>query len=122
LNSRISSYNSLKTELDPSKQINEIPVLDMPKLNPIFENYCADGEKFFSDGSQSEEKARRYNTAIEEYLLMKHKTDAELQIMEANRVGSDKDISKIVKSTAGMVGLQMPKLYDPNAPKDEAKK
>lgn len=35
--------------------------------------------------------------------------------MEANRVGSDKDISKIVKATAGMVGLQMPKLYDPNA-------
>ena len=39
--------------------------------------------------------------------------------MEANRVGSDKDISKIVRSTAGMVGLQMPKLYDPNAKKED---
>ena len=89
----------------------------MPKLNPIFEDYCKDGEKFFSEESRSEEKAKQYNTAIEEYLFMKLKTDAELQIMGANRVGSDKDISKIVKSTAGMVGLQMPKLYDPNAEK-----
>ena len=85
--------------------MNEIPILDMPKLNPIFDNYCKDGEAFFSNGSVSEAKANQYNTAIEEYLLMKEKTDKELQIMEANRVGSDKDISKIVKSTAGMVGL-----------------
>jgi hypothetical protein len=78
LESRIASYNKLETDKDPSKQINEIPILDMPKLNPIFEDYCRDGEKFFSDGAQSEETANRYNTAIEEYLLMKHKTDKEL--------------------------------------------
>lgn len=95
-------------------------MLDMPKLNPIFESFCSDGEKYFAnEKNSSEETARRYNRAIEEYLIMKQKTDAELQILEANRVGSDKDISKIVKSTAGMVGLQMPKLYDPNADKKE---
>ena len=78
LEERIASYNKLESELDPSKQINEIPILDMPKLNPIFDNYCKDGEKFFADGAQSEAKANQYNTAIEEYLLMKEKTDKEL--------------------------------------------
>ena len=51
LESRIASYNKLETELDPAKQINDIPILDMPKLNPIFDDYCKDGEKFFSNGA-----------------------------------------------------------------------
>ena len=43
---------------------------------------------------------------------MKEKVESEVQIMEANRVGVDKNLASIVKNTAGHVGLQMPKEFD----------
>lgn len=39
---------------------------------------------------------------------MKNKVSAELQIMDANRVGVDKNLANIVKQTAGVCGLSMP--------------
>ena len=110
LEERISNYNKQLTHEDPAKQVKDLPVLDIPKLNPIFEDFCKDGENYFAKNSTN---AERYNDAIADYLYMKEKTTAELQILEANRVGVDKDITKIVTQTAGHVGLSMPKLYDP---------
>ena len=110
LEERIANYNKQLTEEDPAKQVNDLPVLDVPKLNPVFEDFCKDGENHFK---KHEANAEQYQSAISDYLYMKEKTNAELQILEANRVGVDKDINKIVTQTAGHVGLAMPKLYDP---------
>jgi len=43
---------------------------------------------------------------------LKEKVRVEVQIMEANRVGVDKNLANIIKNTASHVGLQMPKEYD----------
>ena len=111
LNERIVAYNNKETTADPAKQVKELPLLDAHKLNPIFADFCTDGEKFF-EKDQDEAKALQYQRAIEEYILMKEKVRAEVQIMEANRVGVDKNLANIIKNTAGHVGLQMPKEYD----------
>ena len=43
--------------------------------------------------------------------MMKDKTRQEMSIMEANRVGVDKNLANIVKNTAKAVGLSMPIEY-----------
>lgn len=111
---RIARYNNLETEDDPAKQTKVLPLLDQDKLNPIFSKFCEDGQEYFSkpENATETQKLEKYQRAIDEYIFMKQKISAELQIMEANRVGVDKNIANIVKQTAGHVGLSMPKQYE----------
>lgn len=51
---------------------------------------------------------------------MKRVTRQEMQIMEANRVGVDKNMANIISSTAKAVGLGMPEEYD-HSKEDEGK-
>jgi len=77
LDERIVAYNDLKTTADPAKQVNELPVRDAHKLNPIFSKFCDDGQKYL-EGNQNEAKALQYERAIAEYLMMKQKTNIEV--------------------------------------------
>ena len=108
---RIDAYNTKKTEADPAKQVKELPLLDEDQLSPVFKSFCEDGQKYFQENPK-EELAEKYIKAIDDYLFMKQKISVELQIMEANRVGVDKNLANIIKNTAGHVGLQMPKVYE----------
>lgn len=112
LNDRILKYNNKETEEDPAKQVKEIPLRDAHLLNPIFETYCQDVEQFFRGGEASDDVAEKYADAFDEYMFMKRRQSIELQILEANRVGVDKNLASIIKNTASHVGLQMPKQFE----------
>ena len=77
LDHRITSYNAKETTADPAKQVNEIPLQDAHKLNPIFGKFCDDGQKYFEE-NQNEAKALQYERAITEYLMMKEKVNIEV--------------------------------------------
>ncbi|CDW79119.1 UNKNOWN [Stylonychia lemnae] len=88
-------------------------------INPIFKKYCDEGEKYFSDKeSQNDLKTdqqdavqKKYERAIRDYLFLRQSCFLELQIMDLNRVGVDKDLKNIIKQTARHVGLEMPKSW-----------
>lgn len=42
---------------------------------------------------------------------MKEAAKHELEILEANRIGVDRNVQNIIKQTASHVGLQLPKGY-----------
>ena len=67
---RIEKYNTMKTEADPAKQVNELPLQDEDKLSPVFETFCKDGQKYFEENPK-DEVAEKYVKAIDEYLFMK---------------------------------------------------
>ena len=46
LQDRIVKYNSMESEADPAKQVNDITLKDEDKLNPIFDSFVKDGKKF----------------------------------------------------------------------------
>jgi len=95
LDSRINKYNNGESETDPAKQASELPLRDEHKLNPLFATFCDDGSKFFEQ-NQCEKTAAKYHSAIQDYLFMKERQSIEWQIMEANRVGVDKNLSNIL--------------------------
>ena len=65
-------------------------------------------------------KYDKWIVALEEYQFFKIKQFEEYQILEANRVGMDKNLKNIIRQTANAVGLSMPKLYkDPNDKEDD---
>jgi hypothetical protein len=64
-------------------------------LNPAFNTYIEDSKKFFADNNCTK-TAEMYASAFEDYILMKQKQAVELQIMEANRVGVDKNLANII--------------------------
>ena len=70
LTDRIEKYNLKKTEADPAKQVNELPLQDEDKLNPVFSTFCEDGQKYFEENPK-DEVAEKYIKAIDEYLFMK---------------------------------------------------
>lgn len=49
--------------------------------------------------------------AIRDYLVLREACHEELNIMELNRVGVEKDLKNIIKQTARHVGLEMPKSW-----------
>jgi hypothetical protein len=110
LEGRIQAYNNLDTQADPSQQVNDLALQDGHTLNPIFSKYVEDGQKFF-EANPNQELAEKYHLAIEDYLLMKNKQRQEMSIMEANRVGVDKNLANIVSATAKVCGLSMPIEY-----------
>ena len=87
-----------------------LPLKNSHELKAPFKSYCNDASAFLE--TANEEQLSVYTRAFEEYLLFKHKTRVEFQIMEANRVGCDRNMESIIKNTASQVGLQMPKEYD----------
>jgi hypothetical protein len=111
LDERIQSYNNKETEADPAYAQRTLPLQDAHKLNPIFSKFIEDGQRFFVANPEREDLAKQYEAAIADYLLMKERTRQEMSIMEANRVGVDKNLANIVRNTAKAVGLSMPKEY-----------
>lgn len=55
---------------------------------------------------------KKYDRAIQDYLVLREACFEELQIMQLNRVGVDKDMRNIIKQTARHVGLEMPKNWE----------
>eukprot|EP00347_Sterkiella_histriomuscorum_P022875 403336829 len=90
-------------------------------INPIFQEYCLGVEKYLdqklatsSDKSSQqnlENQANMYSRAIEDYLTLRRACFVELQIMDLNRVGVEKDLKGIIQQTARHVGLEMPKVW-----------
>ena len=37
----------MKTEADPAKMVNELPLVESENLNPVFTKFCDDGIKHF---------------------------------------------------------------------------
>ena len=95
LDSRIDRYNNQETEADPAKQTTPLPIKDEHKLNPLFAKFCEDGITFF-ESNECKETAEKYQSAISDYLFMKERQTIEWQIMEANRVGVEKNLSNII--------------------------
>jgi hypothetical protein len=82
-----------------------LEIRDAHLLNPAFQKYCDDGIKYFEENKVDEKIKQKYIKAFDEYIFMKEKIRDEVSIMEANRVGVDKNIASIIKNTASHVGL-----------------
>ena len=116
LQTRISMYNLQKQKEDPAKQTAQLELLDEDKLTPAFSLFYTDGIIYANNGNASsttsgDSTKLKYVNAIEEYLFFKEKAWIQYQIMEANRVGVDKNMASIITQTAAHVGLQMPKQF-----------
>lgn len=82
----VASSQSAATPVDETP---DIP--DESKLNPLFKNFCEEGERHFSQSSVGAESKAKYDRAIEEYLTMKQAAQTELHILCLNRVGQEKN-------------------------------
>ena len=94
----------------PSEEPTTI-VTDETKLNPLFKQFCEEGEKHFSHPHAPEHTKTLYSKTIEEYMIMKKAIEEELHILSLNRVGMEKNFKNIMSQTASHVGLQLPKQY-----------
>ena len=72
----------------------------------------------------SEDKALFFQRVLSDYLLLREAAKEELSILDANRVGVEKNLSNILQQTASHVGLKLPTGYDDSVrdPFDNRKK
>ena len=108
-----------------SEQILERSKRGGEHINPLFKQFCEEGEQYFSksategnnqQGSNMEKSKedikRKYENAIRDYAILKEACAKELHILDLNKVGVEKDMRQILRNTAKYVGLAMPKNWE----------
>ena len=79
----------------------------------MYQTFCDAGSKYFEDPSKSDSQEKKdFEIAIRDYLVMRKAAQEQKEILELNRVGVEKDMKKIIASTAKYVGVSMPKTYE----------
>lgn len=79
------------------------------ELAPVFERFCADGQKWYDQASVADQT--RVKSVFEDYLIMRRAAREETYILTLNKVGIERDQKKMRENVARHVGLSMPKTF-----------